>query len=171
MIGEGGFGCVFRAAGLAALPDTPLAIKKGESVADLRDLKREVAILQKCKHQHLLPLLGYCLRKEAPCLAFPLMRGGSLQCRLNPTGEHWTSLRRLGFASPPPPLSWRQRLRIVCEALDAHPQARAAATAMLAVVKGKGGCRSSCKRRQVLYWGWGSVVSAVSGIPPTGPYF
>ena len=45
MIGEGGFACVFRAAGVAALPDTPLAIKKGQRVAvtyDLRDLKREV---------------------------------------------------------------------------------------------------------------------------------
>ena len=39
----------------------------------------QVAILQKCEHAHLLPLLGYCLRKEAPCLVFELMRGGSLQ--------------------------------------------------------------------------------------------
>jgi len=79
-----------------------------------------VAILQKCQHKHLLPLLGYCLRKEAPCLAFPLMRGGSLQCRLQPTDEDREYLRRLGrFTTEPKPLTWRQRLRIVAQATEA----------------------------------------------------
>ena len=79
----------------------------------------EVAILNVCKHPHLLPLLGYCLRKEAPCLVFPLIRGGSLQCRLQPTDESRMHLRRLGlFTADPRPLTWRQRLRAVYIARD-----------------------------------------------------
>ncbi len=79
-----------------------------------------MAILQKCEHPHLLPLLGYCLRKEAPCLVFELMRGGSLQCRLQPTDEDREYLRRLGhFTADPKPLTWRQRLRVVAQATEA----------------------------------------------------
>ena len=87
---------------------------------DFTDLQREVALLQRCSHAHLLPLLGHCLERTAPCLLFPLCVGGSLQARLQPaSAEHWTSLQRLGFSSPPPPLSWRQRLQIVREACEA----------------------------------------------------
>ena len=87
---------------------------------DFADLQQEVALLQRCSHAHLLPLLGHCLERTAPCLLFPLCVGGSLQARLQPAaGEHWTSLQRLGFSSVPPPLSWRQRLQIVQEASEA----------------------------------------------------
>ena len=73
---------------LPSLPNQPsgVAIKKGprvDSLRDLQDLKREVMILEACDHPHLLPLLGHCLDKRAPCLIFPLMVGGSLQCRLD----------------------------------------------------------------------------------------
>jgi serine/threonine protein kinase len=84
------------------------------------DLQREVALLQRCSHAHLLPLLGHCLERTAPCLLFPLCVGGSLQARLQPSRpDHWTSLQRLGFSAVPPPLSWRQRLSIVREACEA----------------------------------------------------
>lgn len=87
---------------------------------DFHDLQREVMLLQRCSHAHLLPLLGHCLERTAPCLLFPLCVGGSLQARLQPTSvEHWTSLQRLGFSSVPPPLSWRQRLQIMHEACEA----------------------------------------------------
>ena len=87
---------------------------------DFADLQQEVALLQRCSHAHLLPLLGHCLERTAPCLLFPLCVGGSLQARLQPSaGEHWTSLQRLGFWSVPPPLGWRQRLQVVQEASEA----------------------------------------------------
>ena len=75
-----------------------MAIKKGSSVhsdTDLNDLHREVTLLGGlglgllalalpnpnpdpqqvtllggCSHPHLLPLLGHCLAREAPCLVF-----------------------------------------------------------------------------------------------------
>ena len=40
----------------------------------------QVTLLAGCSHPHLLPLLGHCLDDpSAPCLLFPLMRGGSLR--------------------------------------------------------------------------------------------
>ena len=77
-------------------------------------------LLQGCSHPHLLPLLGHCLDKEAPCLVFPLMRGGSLEHRLRPSDAgSRRSLSRLGFKADPKPLTWRQRLRIMSQAVDA----------------------------------------------------
>ena len=37
----------------------------------------QVTLLAGCSHPHLLPLLGHCLAREAPCLVFPLVRGGT----------------------------------------------------------------------------------------------
>ena len=153
-VGEGGFGSVFQASGFRG--KQAVAIKRGRRVDltfELRDLKREVKLLQgcacmqrrsdinpvtqprcraekltgasysatpllkrRCDHPHLLPLLGHCLDKEAPCLIFPLMRGGSLQCRLQPTAEDLRHLQRLGFATAPKPLTWRQRIRVLQQA-------------------------------------------------------
>ena len=47
----------------------------------------------------------------APCLVFPLMRGGSFADRLQPAGEKLEHLQRLGLPSPLKPLTWRQKLR------------------------------------------------------------
>ena len=153
-MGEGGFGSVFQASSFRG--EQAVAIKRGRRVDltfELRDLKREVKLLQgcagiqrsdiilvaqlrcrtcwkaharpiqphplrkrRCDHPHLLRLLGHCLDKEAPCLIFPLMRGGSLQCRLQPTEEDLRHLKRLGFATSPKPLTWRQRIRVLHQA-------------------------------------------------------
>ena len=80
-----------------------------------------MTLLKRLEHSHLLPLLGYCRSPEAPCLIFPLMRGGSLEHRLFPTEPlSVDSLCRLGhFTSAPKPLTWRQRLRIVRQAATA----------------------------------------------------
>ena len=57
----------------------------------------------------MLPLLGFCGDKSAPCMATPLMRGGSLDDQLLRSPAVRERLRRLGFASAPW-LSWQQRL-------------------------------------------------------------
>ena len=76
-----------------------------------------MALLARCDHPHLLPLLGYCRSAEAPCLLFPLMEGGSLEHRLFLSDDHVESIRQLGhFTAPPKPLTWRQRLRVVLQA-------------------------------------------------------
>ena len=104
---------------LATLGQSLSAVSSANQSPDFADLQQEVALLQRCSHSHLLPLLGHCLERTAPCLIFPLCVGGSLQARLLPSArEHWTSLQRLGFSSVPPPLGWRQRLQVI--ATDCH---------------------------------------------------
>ena len=89
-------------------------------VGALSDLSKEVMILRRCDHPHLLPLLGYCLDASAACLVFPLMVGGSLQTRLDLLPPDCEQLRRMGhFETVPKPLTWRQKLRIVQQATEA----------------------------------------------------
>jgi len=129
LIGSGGYGRVFTADALPSLPPAglplwlrhkPVAVKRAKSgVHDLADLQREVNVLQQCSHPHLLPLLGYYLEHEAPCLVFPLMRGGSFADRLWPKEADPEHLRRLGLGASLSPLIWHQRLRILQQATDA----------------------------------------------------
>ena len=84
-----------------------------------------------CGHPRLLPLLGFCLDPQAPCLVYPLMEGDSLEDRLllgtvfdEPNGAAHAAARlarlaQLGFAAPPPPLTWAERLRSVLDVLEA----------------------------------------------------
>jgi len=98
-----------------------VAVKRADlSKLDLSDLHREVEILRRCSHPHLLPLLGYCLDASAACLVFPLMVGGSLQTRLDLTPSDCEYLRRMGhFTAAPKPLTWRQKLRAIVQAVGA----------------------------------------------------
>ena len=125
LIGSGGFGQVFLGEALPSLAACQrpqrVAVKRADlSKLELSDLRREVEILRRCSHPHLLPLLGYCLDASAACLVFPLMVGGSLQTRLDLTASDCEYLRRMGhFTAAPKPLTWRQKLRVVVQAVDA----------------------------------------------------
>ena len=91
-----------------------LAVKRatsGHSDGILRKLEGEIKILKGCNHPHLLPLLGYCLSEEGPCLVSPLMRGGSLGMRLRPAEADPAQLALLGLPPRPEPLIWTQRVR------------------------------------------------------------
>ena len=88
-------------------------------------------LLGTCSHKRLLPLLGFCLDPQAPCLVYPLQEGGSLEDRLflgtvfdEPNGAAHAAARlarlaQLGFAAPPSPLTWDERLRAVLDVLKA----------------------------------------------------
>ena len=126
LIGSGGFGQVFLGEAIPSLVACQcwlqrVAVKRADlSKLELSDLRREVEILRRCNHPHLLPLLGYCLDASAACLVFPLMVGGSLQTRLDLTASDCEYLRRMGhFTAAPKPLTWRQKLRVVVQAVDA----------------------------------------------------
>jgi serine/threonine protein kinase len=43
---------------------------------------QEMQLLRQCRHPNVLPLLGFCGDRRAPCMVTPLMRGGSLDDRL-----------------------------------------------------------------------------------------
>ena len=129
LIGSGGYGRVFSADTLPSLPPEalpprlrhlPVAVKRAKSgTHNLADLQREVSVLQQCSHPHLLPLLGYYLEPESPCLVFPLMRGGSFADRLCPSKADPEHLRRLGLSALLRPLQWRERLCVLRQATDA----------------------------------------------------
>jgi len=83
-IGSGGFGQVFLGDALPSLAERwrqeRVAVKRADlTKLEPADLAKEVVILRRCDHPHLLPLLGFCLQASAACLVFPLMVGGSLQ--------------------------------------------------------------------------------------------
>ena len=85
----------------------------------MAELLTEVDLLSRCRHECLMPLLGYCLAEEAPCLVYPLARGGNLEDRLLGGPSAAERLRLLGFPTPPPPLTWLARVRIVRDVMRA----------------------------------------------------
>ncbi|EOD05470.1 hypothetical protein EMIHUDRAFT_97349 [Emiliania huxleyi CCMP1516] len=127
LIGIGGFSRVYEASAdlhlsLSAPPQLrhlPLVVKRAKSGQSGGLLRAELE-LKAVSHPHLLPLLGYCLSPDGVCLLSPLMRGGSLEARLRISDPDCAAqLRRLGMAEPPRPLTWRQRVRVACEATEA----------------------------------------------------
>ena len=85
--------------------------KSGHSGGLMRKFEGEIKMLKDCDHPHLLPLLGYCLSEDGPCLISPLMRGGSLGIRLRPAEANPEQLTLLGLTPPLKPLTWTQRVR------------------------------------------------------------
>ncbi|XP_073299273.1 U-box domain-containing protein 35-like isoform X2 [Primulina huaijiensis] len=97
-IGEGGYGPVYK----AFLDHTPVAIKilRPDFSQGQRQFQREVEVLSRIRHPHMVILLGAC--PENGCLVYEYMDNGSLEDRL---------YRKNGT----PPLSWRARFRIAAE--------------------------------------------------------
>jgi len=114
-VGEGGFGKVFA----AELPS--LAARWGRVAVKCArgmyaaDILLEVATLRLCHHRNVLLLLGYCDDARAPCMITPLMRGGSLDDRLQLLDSAFERLRRLGFEGDAC-LDWQRRLSALCDA-------------------------------------------------------
>lgn len=87
-LGEGGFGVVYR----GVWKHTDVAIKlmncKGNvgrerAKIQLQQSRNELNCLYKFRHDNILPIYGYCINGEKPCLVYQLMKGGSLQDRFN----------------------------------------------------------------------------------------
>ena len=114
LIASGTFGQVF-AATLPSLPGAGVCAIKRVTADCGEDVSAEVELLSKAAHANLLPLLGFSHGHEA-CLVFPLMRGGTLEDRVirTPAGEE--RLSALGQSSPPLPLAWWERVRILRDA-------------------------------------------------------
>jgi len=111
-LGGGGFGGVFRARGLRGFAHaSEFAVKRldADSLQGQAEFLQEVQVLGACRHEHLLPLIGFSAdggEDGRVCLVFPLMQGGSLHDRLAPQQGR-------------EPLAWPDRLRASVSVLEA----------------------------------------------------
>ncbi|KAB1253516.1 Interleukin-1 receptor-associated kinase 1 [Camelus dromedarius] len=102
-IGEGGFGCVYR----AVMRNTVYAVKRLKEDADLewttvkQSFLTEVEQLSRFRHPNIVDFAGYCVQSGFYCLVYGFLPNGSLEDRLHLQTQAW------------PPLSWLQRLDIL----------------------------------------------------------
>ncbi|CAI9101923.1 OLC1v1000087C3 [Oldenlandia corymbosa var. corymbosa] len=104
IIGEGGFGTVYKAefdAGLVA------AVKRMNKVSEQAEDEfcREIELLARLHHRHLVALRGFCVEKQERFLIYEYMANGSLKDCLH--------------CSDRTPLSWHTRIQIAIDVANA----------------------------------------------------
>lgn len=115
IIGEGGFGCVYK----GYLPDGKVvAVKqlKAGSGQGEREFRAEVEIISRVHHRHLVSLVGYCIAEHQRLLIYEFLPNKTLDHHLHGKGL--------------PVLDWEKRLKIAVGAArglaylheDCHPK-------------------------------------------------
>ncbi|KAL1498891.1 hypothetical protein AB1Y20_013414 [Prymnesium parvum] len=108
-IGQGGFGSVFRThQPLPSLPHSgPCAVKRLDAggMQGHAEVHAEIRVLSVCWHEHLLPLVGFCL-DATPCLVYPLMAGNLESRVVDPPRDQQR-------------FSWQERVRAIRDATRA----------------------------------------------------
>ncbi|CAN8287165.1 unnamed protein product [Cochlearia groenlandica] len=112
VIGEGGFGCVFKGwlDETNLTPTKPgtglvIAVKKlnQESIQGHREWLTEINYLGQFNHPNLVKLIGYCLEEEHHLLVYEFMQKGSLENHLFRRGTYFK------------PLSWLLRIKVALD--------------------------------------------------------
>ncbi|XP_062206786.1 proline-rich receptor-like protein kinase PERK8 [Phragmites australis] len=114
LLGEGGFGCVYK----GILPDgRPVAVKKlkiGNGQGE-REFKAEVDTISRVHHRHLVSLVGYCISDSQRMLVYDFVPNNTLYYHLHVSEAA---------------LDWRTRIKIAAGAArgiaylheDCHPR-------------------------------------------------
>jgi serine/threonine protein kinase len=99
ILGAGGFGRVYR--GTLPTSKIEIAVKRvsHESRQGMKEFVAEIVSIGRLRHRNLVPLLGYCRRKEELLLVYDYMPNGSLDKYL--------------FDQPMVTLNWSQRFRVI----------------------------------------------------------
>ncbi|KAM0986974.1 hypothetical protein ACFX13_011378 [Malus domestica] len=115
LLGEGGFGCVYK----GCLPDgREVAVKQlkiGGGQGE-REFKAEVEIISRIHHRHLVSLVGYCISDNRRLLVYEYVANDSLYFHLHGEGR--------------PVLDWATRVKVAAGAArgiaylheDCHPR-------------------------------------------------
>ncbi|GBG78720.1 hypothetical protein CBR_g27945 [Chara braunii] len=106
-IGSGGFGFVFKGT-LPCGQEVAVKMHKQHSVQGVDEFCKEVEVLSRLHHRHLVPLIGYCIESGNNALVYELMSNGSLS-------DHLSGRRKCDGAT----LTWKQRLTIALGAARA----------------------------------------------------
>ncbi|KAI7732204.1 hypothetical protein M8C21_012239 [Ambrosia artemisiifolia] len=82
VLGEGGFGCVYRA---RIDENLCVAVKRldGGSQDAIKEFQTEIDLLSKIQHPNIITLLGYCVHDDTRLLVYELMHNGSLETQLH----------------------------------------------------------------------------------------
>ncbi|KAJ4804684.1 Protein kinase superfamily protein [Rhynchospora pubera] len=103
-IGKGGFGTVFKATfsdgSIAAVKRTDKVSKQGEE-----EFCREIELLARLHHRHLVTLKGFCVEGQERFLVYEYMANGSLKDHLHSSGQK--------------ALRWETRLQIAIDVANA----------------------------------------------------
>ncbi|XP_042010052.1 probable receptor-like protein kinase At1g49730 [Salvia splendens] len=104
VIGQGGFGIVYKAEFQGGLVT---AVKRMSKVSEQAegDFCRELELLARLHHRHLVALRGFCIERRERFLMYEFMANGSLKDHLHAEGRT--------------PLSWRARIQIAIDVANA----------------------------------------------------
>ena len=99
LLGSGGFGSVYR--GVMPKTKKEIAVKRvsNKSRQGLKEFVSEVVSIGRMSHRNLVPLMGYCRRRDELLLVYDYMPNGSLD--------------KYFYNNPEVTLDWKQRIKVI----------------------------------------------------------
>lgn len=82
ILGEGGFGCVYRGVLYDKREVAVKELKAGSGQGE-REFRAEVDIISRVHHRHLVSLVGYCIVDNHRLLVYDYVPNGTLHCHLH----------------------------------------------------------------------------------------
>ncbi|KAJ4788570.1 Proline-rich receptor-like protein kinase PERK8 [Rhynchospora pubera] len=86
ILGEGGFGCVYKGR-LSDGKDVAVKQLKGGGGQGEREFQAEVEIISRVHHRHLVSLVGYCIAEDHRLLVYDFVSNGTLHYHLHGKGR------------------------------------------------------------------------------------
>ncbi|KFK33243.1 hypothetical protein AALP_AA6G349100 [Arabis alpina] len=115
LLGEGGFGCVYKGVLADGREVAVKQLKIGGSQGE-REFKAEVEIISRVHHRHLVTLVGYCISEQHRLLVYDYVPNNTLHYHLHAPGR--------------PVMTWATRVKVAAGAArgiaylheDCHPR-------------------------------------------------